>query len=75
MPNLNRKESRKRRWATGQERKRQRQEKNEMQRLANLERKARGELTPWEQAKAKAKKAGAVKSDSKKVGRRRSDKS
>lgn len=56
------KERRHGRWLKQQERKRQRQAENEARHRANVKRHERGELTPWELAKQKAKerKAGAA---------------
>ncbi len=53
--NTHKKETRHRSWLRCQDRKRMRQQENEAQHKANLERLAKGELTPWQVAKEKAR--------------------
>lgn len=47
-------------WLRSKDRKRKRQAAQEIRHKANLKRHENGELTPWEQAKAKAKARKAV---------------
>ena len=51
--NENRKNKRAASWFRGQERKQKRREENARQAGENLVRRAQGELTPWQVAKAK----------------------
>lgn len=53
-------ERRHRSWTKGQEQKKARQAENERRHQDNLKRIANGELTPWQEAKAKAKQRKAA---------------
>lgn len=53
MSNPRRKSRRERCWANGQKRKAKRQRENEAAHAANVQRRANGEPTPWEAAKAR----------------------
>jgi len=55
MSNDKLKAKRARSWARGQQRKKERREAQLLREQRNRELRAAGELTPWEQAKARAK--------------------